>query len=320
MVLKRLLAVFGADGPTVDTVLPHPHTRPGDLLEGSVELTGGGSRTDIAEVALVLVVRTGDEEGEASDGAECTRVPVAAGVSLDAGEHLSIPFSHPVPWQAPITEAGGSPLPSVAAGLRTEVVVDGAADKGDLDRVHVHPLPVQERVLEAMVRLGAVFAGVRVEGGPPPGPVEEPAFLQTLVFHPAEQHAHEVGEVEVLFTADPAGVAVGFAFDRRTEGFSGDGSPSWFRAEHTDADSADWTRVVDGWIGQALYRRRGFSGHPGHEGEQEGGGVLGAVGGAALGVAGGLAAGYVAAEVVDEIGDALEGDEDEPEEAEEAEE
>jgi sporulation-control protein len=318
MVFKRLLAAFGDDGPTVDTVLPHPHTRPGDLLEGSVELTGGGSRTDIAEIVLVLAARTEDEEGEASGGAEWTRVPVAAGVSLDAGEHLSIPFSHPVPWQAPLTEAGGSPLPGVLAGLRTEVIVDGDADKGDLDRVHVHPLPVQERVLEAMLRLGAVFAGVRVEGGPPLGPHEEAAFLQTLVFHPAEHHAHEVGEVEVLFAADPAGVAVGFALDRHAEGFSEGGAPTWFRAEHSDADHTDWTRAVDEWIGQALYRRRGFSGHEGEYGEQEGGGVLGAVGGVALGVAGGLAAGYVAAEVVDEIGDAFEGEE-EPEEVEEEE-
>ncbi|WP_017569642.1 sporulation protein [Nocardiopsis halotolerans] len=323
MVLKRLLAAFGVGGPTVDTVVPHPHVQPGALLEGTVELTGGEADTDIAEIVLVLVTRT--EDGEDSDGVEHTRVPVSADLSLGAGEHLSVPFGHPVPWQAPVTEAGGSPLPGMVAGLRTEVVVDGAADKGDLDRVHIHPLVVQDRVMEAMFRLGFTFSESRVEHRPLPDAPQDLPFLQSLVFHPSPEHELGVEEVELLLAADPSGVSVALAFDRHGDDLpeEAEGRLTWFRAEHADADRTDWVRLVEEWIGRALYRHRGFLGHPGHDGEdgeQEGGGMLAGLGGVALGVAGGLAAGYVAAEVVDEIGDAFEDDAEEEEEDSEEEE
>lgn len=316
---KRLLSAFGVGGPTVDTVLSQPHVHPGGLLEGRVELMGGENPAEITEITLALVTRAEAEIGdeEYTGGVEFARVPVAGGLYLAPGQHVSIPFSHPVPWQAPVSMAGGAPLPSIFVGLRTEVAVAGALDKGDLDQVHVHPLPVQDRILAAMIQLGFGFKSADVETGHLPGAPQTVPFYQEIEFHPAPQYASEVGEVELVLVADPSGVSVGLTFDHHR---GGDGT-GWFRVEHADADRMDWPRMIDTWVVQSLQRHREFHGYQGgyhggyHHEEEERGGFLEGAGGIALGVAGGIAAGYVAAEVIDEIGDAFEEPAEELEEA-----
>ncbi|MFD3683535.1 sporulation protein [Nocardiopsis sp. NPDC058631] len=326
MVFKRLLAAFGVGGLSIDTVVETPHTRPGSVLEGRVELSGGEGEAEIAEIVLALVV--GVEDGDEHEGVEFARVPVASGIRLAAGETLSVPFTFGIPWQTPVTEAGGGSLPGVMVGLRTEVVVDGASDKGDLDRLHVHPLPVQERVLEALARLGFGFKNTGVETGYLSGTAQEYPFFQEFEFHPSERYAHDVSEVEIALVPDPEGVSAVVEFDRRGGMFSEDGEVySGFRVGHAEADRLDWAGTLDSWIGETLRRHRELFGgpYPG-EGEQyyeeeERGGMLGAVGGVAAGVVGGLAAGYVVSEIVDGVGEDPDPDEeDQPAEEEDAEE
>ncbi|NUP81268.1 MAG: sporulation protein, partial [Nonomuraea sp.] len=67
---------------------------------------------------------------------------------------------------------GGQHLAGMALGVRTELAVAEAVDKGDLDEVAVEPLPSQLRVLEAF---------------------------------PPARYAGVLGEVELTFVADPAG-------------------------------------------------------------------------------------------------------------------
>ncbi|TDQ52915.1 sporulation protein [Actinorugispora endophytica] len=332
MVFKRLLMAFGVGGPSVDTVLTSPHTRPGAAIEGRVELSGGDSDVLIEEIALCLAanVEAESDGGEHEVGAEFARVPVAGAFRLAAGEHRAIPFSYPVPWDAPLTDAGGGLLPGSGLGLRTEVVIDRAADKGDLDRVHVHPLPAQDRVLEAFARLGFGLKHTDIEIGHLAGTAQQSPFFQEIEFHPAPHYAHEIGEVELSFVADPHGVDVVIEFDKRGGMFTeGQDLYGRFRVEHAHTDHVDWAAQVDAWITEALERHRGLfggygrghdeqpdHGYDGYHQAEERGGALGGLGGVALGVAGGLAAGYVAAEVVDEIGDMFEGEEAEEEEEE----
>jgi len=328
MVFKRLLAVFGVGGLSIDTVVETPHTRPGSVLEGRVELSGGDGEAEIAEILLALVVSV--EDGDEHEGVEFARVPVASGIRLAAGETLSVPFTFGVPWQTPVTEAGGGSLPGVLVGLRTEVVVDGASDKGDLDRLHVHPVPVQERVLEALAQLGFGFRTTGLEAGYLAGTAQEYPFFQEFEFHPSDRYAHEIGEVEVALVPDPEGVSAVVEFDRRGGMFSeGEEVYSGFRVGHAEADRLDWAGTLNSWIEESLRRHRERFGGQYHgdgeryhgEEEEHGGGMLGAVGGAAVGVVGGLAAGYVVSEIVEGVGEDSDADEEEEEdEAEEEEE
>ncbi|WP_067964330.1 sporulation protein [Nocardiopsis trehalosi] len=325
MGFKRFLAAFGVGGPKVDTVLVAPDTRPGALLEGHVELLGGDADARIDEVAVALASRVEVEgaEGEQAVGAEFARLPVSGPLVLAAGERTSLPFRYPVPWQAPLTDAGRGPLPGAVLGLRTDVVIGMAPDKGDLDPVHVHPLPAQDAVLEALLRLGFVLKGTDVETGWLRGTRQEFPLYQEFEFHPSPEYAHAVREVEVSFVADPHGMDVILEFDRRGGLFGGGGdSYGLFRVEHTE--DGDWTGRVASWIDAALDRYRSVHGaggyepygHQGYHGHHDddhhgGGGMMSGAAGVAMGVAGGLAAGYVAAEVVDEF---TEGGEEEPEE------
>ncbi|MGI5122497.1 sporulation protein [Marinactinospora thermotolerans] len=333
MVFKRVLSMFGVGGSTVDTVLANPEVRPGTFLEGHVELAGGEVDVDIEEIVLALVSRVELDGHDAEVGAEFARIPVAGSFRLAAGERHSIPFRFPIPWQTPLTEAGGGSLPGMVLGLRTDVVVDRAADKGDLDRVLVHPLPVQDRVLEALHRLGFVLKGADVEAGHLAGTAQEFPFFQEIEFHPSPRYAHEVNEVEVSFVADPHGMDVIIEFDRRGGMFTeGQDLYGRFRVEHAEAGYDDWTAKVDSWVAGALERHRALfgghghygyegghygyeGGHPGYHGHDDhGGSGLGTAAAVGLGVAGGVVAGMVAAEVVDEIGDFFEGEEDEGDE------
>ena len=82
-----------------------------------------------------------------------------------------------MPWETPITEVYGQHLHGMTMGLRTELEVARAVDKGDLDAVAVHPLPAQERILDALLRLGFRFSQADVERGRIHGVQQTPAVL-----------------------------------------------------------------------------------------------------------------------------------------------
>ncbi len=315
MVFKKMLGALGVGGPSVDTVLSNPNTRPGLPLTGQVNLTGGNSDVELANITVGLVTRIEVETGHGDHGAvgEFHRTAVAGRTKLAAGQQLSIPFQVDMPWETPVTDVYGQRLHGMTMGLRTEVAIDRAVDKGDLDHVAVHPLPVQERILEAFGRLGFRFKGADLEYGRLHGVHQSLPFYQEIEFWPAPQYAHSIGEVELTFVANPQTVEVVLEFDKRGGMFVG-GHDAYGRytVPHSHAETADWAQVVEGWVRQAIDQRQAFlasrGGFPGMGGHghksghgHRGGGMGGMVAGAALGVAGGMIAGEM-------IEDAFEGD------------
>src|SRR5262249_54340386 len=141
-----MMRAFGVGGPTVDTVLSNPNTRPGLELAGDVNIVGGDHAVNIEYVSLGLVTR-GEADGQSAGLYEFHRLNVAGRFSLAEKEQKSIPFRIPVPWETPVTDVYGQRLPGMTMGLRTELAVAGAVDKSDLDAVNVHPLPAQEKIL-----------------------------------------------------------------------------------------------------------------------------------------------------------------------------
>ena len=313
MVFKKMLGAFGVGGPSVDTVLSNPNTRPGLPLTGQVNLTGGNHDVEIDHITLGLVTRVEVESDHGDHGAvgEFHRVVVASRLTLAAGQQLSIPFQVDMPWETPVTDVYGQHLHGMTMGLRTEVAVARAVDKGDLDPVAVHPLPVQERVLEAFARLGFRFKTADIEYGRLYGVNQTLPFYQEIEFWPGPQYAQGINEVELTFVANPHTVDVIVEFDKRGGMFTGGhDSVGRYTVSHADADTVDWERQVDGWLRQALDHRQQFfanqgHGHHGHGHGHHGRGGMGIggmVAGAAVGVAGGMIAGEVLEEVFEDDG------------------
>ncbi|HEX6341099.1 sporulation protein [Umezawaea sp.] len=318
---KRMLSAFGVGGPTVDTVLDSPHAVPGQVITGQVRIQGGSSDATIDQVVLSLVTRVEVESGDHEFGgtAEFLRVVVAHGVRVTAGQPLAVPFQLPVPWETPITTVGGANLHGMTVGVRTELVISGAPDKGDLDPIAVSPLPSQDRVLDAFGALGFQFRSADVEAGRIHGVHQDLGFYQEIEFFPPSRFAGRINQVELTFVANPHELVVVLEADRRGGMFSSGGdSFGRFALSHQDAMGVDWASEIDGWLAQVAERggHSAFGGQPGYgqqhgyqqhgyghdEHHRRGPGMGAVVGGVAAGVVGGMVLG----EVVDEVGDAFE--------------
>ncbi|MEU0203535.1 MULTISPECIES: sporulation protein [unclassified Streptomyces] len=337
MVFKRLLGALGVGGPTVDTVLDPAPVRPGGTLTGQVHLAGGKADFDIEHITLELVARVeAEHEGGESEGVVAfDRFTVGGGFRLAEGEQRSVPFSVTVPWETPVTELHGQSL-GIVLGVRTELSVAGAKDKGDLDQLTVAPLPVQEAVLEALGGLGFGFRSADLEYGRIGGTGQRLPFYQEIELVPSPAYAQQVNEIELTFLANPGGVEVVLEADKRG-GFLSPGQDALtrFTVSHEGVGQQDWPAIVDGWMRQLVEHRASYGsptgyaaplGHgspaafgPGghgpdghhHDGHRSGPGMGTAVAAGAAGLAVGVVGGMVAGEVVDEVGDFFEGEEDE---------
>jgi sporulation-control protein len=320
-------------GPTVDTVLDPGAALPGGTLTGQVHLKGGNADFDIEHIALELVARVEaeHEDGESEGAVVFDRFIVGGGFRLAEGELHSVPFSVTLPWETPVTELYGQGL-GIVLGVRTELSVAGAKDKGDLDQLAVRPLPVQEAILEALGQLGFGFKSADLELGRIGGTGQQLPFYQELELSPAPQYAQAVNEIEVTFLATPGGMEIVLEADKRGGLFSsGHDTITRFTVGHDGVEHQDWNTLVDGWIRQLVEHRASYGSHAAyghgapyagshgghyghddhhHDGHRSGPGMGTAIAAGAAGLAVGVVGGMVAAEVVDEVGDFFEGDEE----------
>ncbi|MFE2127314.1 sporulation protein [Streptomyces amritsarensis] len=327
MVFKRLLGSMGVGGPAVDTVLDVTTAVPGGSLTGEVRLTGGSAGFDIEHITLELVARVEaeTEDGEREGTVAFERFHIGGGFRLAAAENRSVPFAVTLPWETPVTQLHGEPL-GIVLGVRTELGIAGARDKGDLDPLSVGPLPVQEAILEAFGQLGFGFRSADLESGRIGGTGQQLPFHQEIELTPAPQYAHRISEIEVTFLANPGGLEVVLEADRRGGLFSGRDALGRHVVSHDGAAHRDWNAVVESWISQLLDAHTARAahtahspygddahgdGHGQHGGHRSGPGMGSVAAAGAAGLAVGVVGGMVAAEAVDEIGDFFEGDEDE---------
>ncbi|MEO3742928.1 sporulation protein [Plantactinospora sp. B5E13] len=260
MVFKRLMQALGVGGPSVETVLANPNCRPGGYLEGQIHVAGGDHPVDISYVSLGLVTRVEVEGGDAEYDTtqEFHRKQAVGAFRLDAGERRDIPFRFEVPWETPITEVAGQHLHGMTMGLRTELEVARAVDKGDLDPVAVYPLPAQEQIIAALLRLGFRFSRADVERGHIYGVRQTLPFYQEIEFYPGPQYAGAINQLELTFVATPQELQIVLEIDKRgglfTEGRDAFGR---FSVDYALVDRTDWATELDGWLRQSL-RKRGL--------------------------------------------------------------
>jgi sporulation-control protein len=292
MVFKKMLQKFGVGGPSVDTVLADPRCQPGTPLMGEVRLVGGEADAEIEHIALALITRVERGQGGQSQ-VEFHRVVVAGATRLVAKEQRTIPFTIPLPWEAPLTEVSGQHLPGMELGLRTELSIAKAVDKGDLDPVYIAPLASQEAVLDAFGQLGFHFKSADLEAGQVYGVRQELPFFQEIEFYPPAQYAGRLSEVELTMVTSPTDVVVIVQADKRAGTF-GSGGVGRFQAGHDEAVDHDWAGQISDWLNHVAESRQvhmmqsgyGHSGYGHHE--RRGPGMGGVVAGAAAGVVGGM--------------------------------
>jgi sporulation-control protein len=248
MVFKRLKASLGS-GVSVDTVLTNPNVLPGGELAGEVRFTGGSVDYAVEGITLTLValveVESGDSEYRSNE--PFFRAPVAGRFQLAAGASHAVPFRFNVPWETPITALYGQHLHGMSLHVRTELELAGALDKDDSDPFHVHPLPAQQRILDAFGRLGFRFHGADLEKGGIPG--SSMPFYQEIEFYPGGQYTHAIKELELTFIAGPTSLDVIMELDKRG-GFLTAGGDAYnrFRVDYAAVDQEDW----EGWLQQRL--------------------------------------------------------------------
>jgi sporulation-control protein len=312
VVFKRMLGALGVGAPSVDTVLAGSRVQPGGPLRGEVRLKGGDFDAAIEHITLGLVAKAEAEhaDGEMTGLAEFARFEVSGPFTLRKGEDKVVGFEVPVPWETPISEVEGQPLTGMALGVRTELAIAKAVDKGDLDMLAVEPLPSQLEVLRAFLRAGFHFKSADVEAGHLYGVAQQLPVFQEIEFYPPGHHAGRVNEIELTFVAGPADLAIILEADKRAGRYgSGDAIGRW-QVSHAEAVGMNWSAEIDRWLeslsqyggghhGHASHY--GHDGHHGHHGHSAGMGTVVAAG--AAGVVGGLVAGEI-------IEDIFEGEDD----------
>jgi sporulation-control protein len=251
MVFKKMLRSLGVGGPSVDTVLSTPMIQPGGVLSGEVRVIGGDHEVEVENIALSLVTRV-EVEGDDSDyetTQQFHRGVVSGACRLTPGQHLTVPFQMPVPWETPVTEFYGQHLHGMHMGVKTELCIARAVDKGDSDPISVAPLPSQLRILEAFGQLGFHFKSADNEKGHIYGVNQQLPFYQEIEFHPPAQYAHRVKEVELTFVADPQTLSIVLEADNRGGFFtpSRDTYGRW-QVTHEDALQRDWAAELNAWL------------------------------------------------------------------------
>lgn len=254
MVFRKLMAALGA-GVEVDTVLRDSQVRPGATVAGEVRFRGGSSDHKVegitVDLTAVVEVERGDEEHHATYSFQRSRV--SGPFELRAGEARTVPFTVPVPWETPISAVGGHPLPGMRLGVATELALAGALDKGDLDPLFVNPLPEQDHLLGALVRMGFRFKRADLENGRLHG--SSLPFFQEIEYHAGPEWRRHFNELELTFVAGPHSMDVILEADRRG-GFltSGHDVYNRFTVRYGDHPGAVETALRNGLAAMARHR------------------------------------------------------------------
>ncbi|MYW05351.1 sporulation protein [Streptomyces sp. SID3343] len=261
MVFKKFMASMGAGSASVETELHHPQTTPGGVVEGLIRVRGGKVDQNIEGlfVEFQAVVEVETQDGEQRRNEEFGRLQVDGAFALREGSTHDVPFSLPVPWETPLTTFRGVHLRGTTIGVRTELAIDRAIDKGDLDPIQVHAFPAQALILDAFGNLGFHFKGADLEKGHIRGTDQRLPFYQEIEFTPPQAYARGINEVELSFVSGEHSTEVVLEIDKKGGVLSGGGNDAYrqFTVDHASAEQTDWSAYLNGWF-QELGQRRGW--------------------------------------------------------------
>ncbi|MFD7091507.1 sporulation protein [Streptomyces sp. NPDC059896] len=260
MGFKKLLASMGAGGASVETELTELNVVPGGVVQGEVRLQGGSVNQRIEGLNVGLQARVEVEGGdqEIKQDIEFTKQNIGGAFEVQAGAVHVVPFGLEIPWETPITTIDGQSLRGMNIGVTTELEIARALDSGDLDPINVHPLPAQQAILDAFIRLGFRFKAADMERGHIRGTRQRLPFYQEIEFFAPEQY-RGLNQVELSFVADDREMDVILEMDKKPGLFT-EGSDS-FRAFQVGLDGfqgTDWSAYLNQWLSEVGGRRNWF--------------------------------------------------------------
>jgi sporulation-control protein len=218
----------------VHSTLADPDCSPGGSLAGQLHLRGGTRPFDVEYVAIGL--RT-------PAAGRFHRERLTGSFRLDPRAEHTLEFRFGLPWQTPLTTLYGQQLHGTEVGLVAELEIGGQVQASDLDPVAVHPLPVEERILAALLRLGFRFGRAQVWPGELPGGRQRLPFHQRIEFLTPARYA-VVDRLDVTFLPAPEQVQV-------VLGFGTGGRLRVFDVDHAVTDTTDWVTELEGWLSPA---------------------------------------------------------------------
>ncbi|MFI9650270.1 sporulation protein [Streptomyces sp. NPDC052040] len=261
MGFKRLLASLGAGGASVETVLAEVNVVPGGVVQGEVRIQGGSVNQSVEGLNVGLQAKVeveGHDDTEYKQDIEFTKVRLGGAFELQAGAVHVVPFGLEIPWETPVTMIDGQALRGMHIGVTTELEIARAVDSGDLDPVHVHPLPAQKAILDAFIQLGFRFKNADMERGVIRGTRQRLPFYQEIEFFPPSQY-RGLNQVELSFVADEREMDVVLEMDKKPGLFS-EGSDSYraFTVGLHDYRTTDWPGYLHQWLSEVGSKRSWF--------------------------------------------------------------
>ncbi|MGP9021611.1 sporulation protein [Streptomyces sp. BR1] len=255
MGFKRLLASLGAGGASVETGLTEANVVPGGVVQGEVRIQGGSVDQQIEGLSVGLQARVEVEGGdhETKQDIEFTKVRLGGAFEVKAGAVHVVPFGLEIPWETPVTTVDGQPLRGMHIGVTTELEIARAIDAGDLD-----PLPAQQAILDAFIKLGFRFKSADMERGHIRGTRQRLPFYQEIEFYAPSEY-RGLNQVELTFVADDRAMDVVLEMDKKPGLFS-EGSDSYrsFQVGLYDYQGTDWAAYLHQWLAEVGGRRNWF--------------------------------------------------------------
>jgi sporulation-control protein len=199
MVFRRLLSSLGINAPEVETVLVNTRVRPGERLTADVTVRGGGADVKVERLVVDLqVLFEGHDANETRYHKTLWRKELGGGFTLRAGETRTESVRFDLPWEMPLTHAGGFRLRGPSCAVVTELAIDDMVDRGDHDPVEVHALPAQDAVLQAMGTLGFRYDEAEVKPGRAMGADQAVDWWQEIELRFPAGYGREVVELQFV--------------------------------------------------------------------------------------------------------------------------
>ncbi|WP_017556447.1 sporulation protein [Nocardiopsis baichengensis] len=208
----RVLAQLGVVDPVKVSLIPDTlDVRPGGEVQGRIELVGGQAKARVRALHLCLATRAWDWDAESGWRLAHERwgtLQVDGGFTLAPRERRTVPFMYRLPLQAQLTRAWGEKLPRSGFGLVARAIIAWARDSEDRAELAVHPLPVQQAVLDALRGLGLYPTGGECWHGRLDRRYQESDVYQVIEVEPGPESAVRAKAAELSFLSGPDGTLV----------------------------------------------------------------------------------------------------------------
>lgn len=221
--LKKLFARVGVGAATVDTILTNDTYRPGDTVQGTIEVKGGDVEQEISAITLKVMTKVKHETDDTVSYVEhaISAFKATDGFTLQPGENRSIDVSFKLHPETPLTALQTS-RNQCQVWIETALDIDFAIDPSDRDYLRILPTEVGAYLIDAVSQCGYQMVKADVEAGQLHGNgfSSSVGCYQELEFKPGGFGFGRVREVEVSILPYPDATHVLIEIDRT---FSGDG-------------------------------------------------------------------------------------------------